>query len=126
MTQSDITARFRLDFPEFSLNVNLNLPGKGTTILFGPSGCGKTTLLRCIAGLEEAAGYLSVNGETWQDEAACLPTHKRSLGYVFQEARLFPHLNILNNLKYGMKRVKPHHAKASLEQSIELLDIGHL
>ncbi|WP_022950157.1 molybdenum ABC transporter ATP-binding protein [Methylohalobius crimeensis] len=126
MSQSDITARFRLNFPGFSLNVNLNLPGKGTTILFGPSGCGKTTLLRCIAGLEEAAGYLSVNGETWQDEAACLPTHKRSQGYVFQEARLFPHLSVLNNLQYGMKRVKPRHAKASLEQSIELLGIGHL
>lgn len=51
---SDIEARFQLDWPGFTLDVDLRLPGRGVTALFGPSGSGKTTLLRCIAGLERA------------------------------------------------------------------------
>ncbi|MDX1599286.1 MAG: ATP-binding cassette domain-containing protein, partial [Marinobacter sp.] len=62
-----ILARFRCGFESFQLDVDLQLPGQGVTALFGHSGCGKTTLLRCMAGLQKADGYLSVNGECWQD-----------------------------------------------------------
>jgi molybdate transport system ATP-binding protein len=82
-----IHARFKLDYPGFSLDVDLALPGRGVTALFGHSGSGKTTLLRAIAGLERVpGGRLAVNGETWQDESAFRLTHRRPLGYVFQEA----------------------------------------
>ncbi|WP_305073353.1 molybdenum ABC transporter ATP-binding protein [Propionivibrio sp.] len=121
-----IDARFRLDWPGFTLDVDLALPGRGVTALFGHSGSGKTTLLRCIAGLERAReGRLTVNGEVWQDERHWLPTHKRPIGYVFQEASLFPHLSVLGNLRYGMKRMFDPQ-RVSLDHAIELLGIGHL
>ncbi|MDP1924841.1 MAG: ATP-binding cassette domain-containing protein, partial [Thiobacillus sp.] len=91
---SGIRARFKLDYRGFSLDVDLSLPGRGVTALFGHSGSGKTTLLRAIAGLEQVAGgFLEVNGVVWQDAATFLPTHRRPLGYVFQEASLFHHLS---------------------------------
>ena len=86
-----IKARFSLRWPAFTLDADLDLPGRGVTALFGQSGCGKTTLLRCIAGLERGTGHLVVNDEVWQDEKSFIPTHLRPLGYVFQDARLFAH-----------------------------------
>lgn len=121
-----IDARFRLDRPGFSLDVDLNLPGRGVTAVFGQSGSGKTTMLRCIAGLERAPnGHLSINGEVWQDQNHWLPTHQRPIGYVFQEASLFTHLSVMGNLRYGMKRV-PHATQSDLDQAIELLGIRKL
>jgi molybdate transport system ATP-binding protein len=121
-----IQAYFHIDWPGFVLDVDLELPSKGVTALFGHSGSGKTTLLRCMAGLERAGhGRFVVNGEVWQDERRWLPTHKRPLGYVFQEASLFEHLTVMGNLRYGLKRVKEA-ASVSLDQAIELLGIGHL
>ena len=58
------------------LDVALSLPGRGVTAVFGPSGAGKTSLLRCIAGLQQATGRLIVNGEVWQDESVFVPTHQ--------------------------------------------------
>jgi len=127
MTTDHIQARFHLDYPEFTLNVDLELPGRGVTALFGHSGSGKTTLLRLVAGLIRIQdGRLSVNGEVWQDDRIFLPTHKRPLGYVFQEASLFPHLTARGNLEYGMKRVGNAMDGAALEQAVALLGIGHL
>lgn len=121
-----IEARFRIDWPSFTLDVDLALPKRGVTALFGHSGSGKTTLLRCIAGLERAPqGRLVVDGETWQDDTHWLPTHRRPLGYVFQEASLFPHLSVLDNLRYGMKRTATAR-RVSLDQAIELLGIAAL
>jgi molybdate transport system ATP-binding protein len=124
-----ILARFQLDYGEFKLDVDLQLPGTGITVLFGHSGSGKTTLLRCIAGLQRAPqGFLEINGTVWQDseQGLFLPTHKRSLGYVFQEANLFPHLTVRDNLNYGLKRIKQNSGTVNLEQAIDLLGIGHL
>ena len=122
----EIAARFKLDWPGFSLDVDLNLPGRGVTALFGHSGSGKTTLLRCIAGLERAAhGRLVFNGRTWQDAGTWLPTHRRPIGYVFQEASLFPHLSVLGNLEYGRRR-NAGAQRVALDQAVELLGIGHL
>jgi molybdate transport system ATP-binding protein len=123
---SGIHARFRLDWPGFTLDVDLELPATGVTALFGHSGSGKTTLLRCMAGLERAPeGRLTVGGDVWQDGRHWLPTCKRPLGYVFQEASLFAHLSVMGNLRYGMKRVRDTQL-VSLDQAIELLGIGHL
>ena len=124
-----LNARFKVSYSGFSLDIDLSLPGKGITALFGQSGSGKTTILRCMAGLETAQdAYISVNGEVWQDDVRgiYLPTHKRSLGYVFQEASLFPHLSVHSNLEYGRSRVATKPDKAAFEQAIELLGIGHL
>jgi molybdate transport system ATP-binding protein len=123
-----VQARFRVEWPGFVLEVDLSLPGRGVTALFGHSGSGKTTLLRCIAGLERhSQGHLSFKGEVWQDNARRIfvPTYRRPLGYVFQEASLFPHLSVHKNLNYGRKRVRAEH-KVSLEQAVDLLGIGHL
>jgi molybdate transport system ATP-binding protein len=121
-----VRARFQVDWPGFRLDVDLALPGRGVTALFGHSGSGKTTLLRCIAGLERASpGHLAFNGEVWQDEKTWVPTYRRPLGYVFQEASLFPHLTVLGNLRFGMKRASAQQ-RVSLDQAVELLGIGHL
>jgi molybdate transport system ATP-binding protein len=128
MTQT-ITTRFFLDYGEFKFDVDLRLPGSGVTVLFGPSGSGKTTLLRCIAGLQRAPrGFLKINGEVWQDSerGVFVPTHKRPLGYVFQEASLFPHLTVAGNLQFGRKRIGKTSNAVDLQQVIELLGIGHL
>ena len=121
-----IHARFRIDHSNFSLDVDLQLPGRGVSALFGVSGSGKTTCLRAIAGLERApGGYLQVNDAVWQDDARgiFLPAHQRMLGYVFQEASLFAHLDIRRNLEYGMRRVPASAHKVDKRHVLELLGI---
>jgi molybdate transport system ATP-binding protein len=121
-----IEARFQVGLGAFSLDVDLALPSRGVVALTGPSGSGKTTLLRCIAGLERAArGRLRIDGEIWQDERTWLAPHRRPIGYVFQEASLFPHLSVLGNLRYGLKRARGDR-RVNLEQAVALLGIGHL
>ncbi|MGY6214828.1 molybdenum ABC transporter ATP-binding protein [Methylolobus aquaticus] len=124
-----IRARFRIDWPGFTLETNLALPGSGVTALFGHSGSGKTTFLRCVAGLEHAReGFLRVNGQVWQDDAkgVFLPTYRRPLGYVFQEASLFEHLTVRRNLDFGQRRVPRESRKVSFDHAIHLLGIEHL
>jgi molybdate transport system ATP-binding protein len=122
-----IEARFRVDRGAFVLDVELSMPAQGVTALYGPSGCGKTTLLRAIAGLERHDdGFLKVGDAVWQDERRFVPTHRRALGYVFQEASLFAHLTVRRNLEYGVKRVPPAERKVAMERAIELLGIGAL
>jgi molybdate transport system ATP-binding protein len=100
-----IEAHFELAYEGFTFEVDTQLPSRGVTGLFGPSGCGKTTFLRCVAGLTRPTrGRLVVDGETWQDDTIFVPTHRRSLGYVFQEASLFEHLTVQRNLDYGLTR----------------------
>lgn len=112
----------------FALDVNLQLPEGGVTVLFGASGCGKTTVLRCAAGLERASGFVRVAGRVWQDDARGLfvPTYQRRIGYVFQEASLFEHLNVRDNLRYGLKRIPDKDGSKRLDEAVELLGIGHL
>lgn len=122
-------ARFLLRQAAFTLDVDLRLPGRGVTALFGQSGSGKTTCLRCLAGLAAPQeGYLSVNGEVWLDtqRRTDVPTHRRALGYVFQEASLFAHLTVRDNLRYGQKRVAPADRKVALDHAAALLGIDHL
>ncbi|MEL6959761.1 MAG: ATP-binding cassette domain-containing protein, partial [Pseudomonadota bacterium] len=92
-----LSATLRHAYPGFSLDVTLVAPA-GITALFGPSGSGKTSIIRALAGLltcDEASitlAGLDLKG---------LPPHKRGIGYVFQDTRLFPHLSVLKNLRYG-------------------------
>lgn len=92
----------------FSLEAAFDVPARGVTAIFGPSGCGKTTVLRCLAGLERLPGRVAISGEVWQDSATgvFLAPHERHVGYVFQEASLFSHLSVRDNLLYGARRVK--------------------
>ena len=114
---------------DFQVSVDVQLPAHGITVIYGPSGCGKTTLLRCVAGLEPSArGRVQVGHEIWQDDAnqVRLPTHQRAVGYVFQEASLFDHLDVAGNLAYGLQRSRNHASDTVLQQALALLGIGHL
>ncbi|MBV4531135.1 molybdenum ABC transporter ATP-binding protein [Pseudomonas sp. SWRI107] len=124
-----IQARLQLRRDDFTLDVDLQLPGRGVSALFGHSGSGKTSCLRCLAGLEQAShAYIEVNGEVWEDSARghFLAPHKRPVGYVFQEASLFPHLSVRGNLEFGWRRVAASERKISQEQACQLLGISHL
>ena len=115
--------------PGFSLNAEFNLPARGITALFGPSGSGKTTLLRCIAGLEGAAsGRVDIEDACWQDTARGIfvPTHRRRLGYVFQDAALMDHLTVQGNLDYGYTRAPAGERWLTPAQAAEWTGINHL
>ncbi len=114
---------------DFEVSVDVQLPAHGISVIYGPSGCGKTTLLRCVAGLEPSArGRVQVDHEVWQDDAhgVRLPTHQRAVGYVFQEASLFDHLDVAGNLAYGLQRSRNHVSDPVLQQAIELSGVGHV
>lgn len=124
-----IEVRLQLNYPGFALKVDLKLPGRGVTALYGHSGSGKTTCLRCIAGLERAEdGFVQINDQVWQDSRNGLfvPPHKRALGYVFQEASLFPHLSVRANLEFGFKRIARQQRRVDMAHATELLGIAHL
>jgi molybdate transport system ATP-binding protein len=124
-----IRLQLGLERGSFALRADLDLPGQGITVLFGPSGCGKTTLLRCVAGLEPTStGRVCLGAEVWQDDhvGIRLPTWQRNLGYVFQEASLFEHLDVRRNLEFGLSRTRAAGGRLALAATIELLGIGHL
>lgn len=124
-----IRADIHVNFPQYALNASLEIPSEGITAFFGPSGAGKTTLLRAIAGLERAHNsFVQVGDAVWQDDAngVFVPPHQRTLGFVFQGAHLFEHLNVRRNLEFGMKRVPDGARFIEIEKIIDLLGIGHL
>ncbi|MFM2239025.1 MAG: hypothetical protein RJA69_399 [Pseudomonadota bacterium] len=126
---SGLDIQLQLAREAFSLDVSLQLPAQGITVLFGASGSGKTSLLRSVAGLEpQARGSVCVAQEVWQSDDAGihLPTHRRALGYVFQEASLFKHLDVRRNLMFGLQRSAAPHEQRVLTDAIELLGIAHL
>jgi molybdate transport system ATP-binding protein len=120
-----IECRFHIVRSDFVLDVDLLLPSTGVTAIFGPSGSGKTTFLRALAGLENNEGYLKVGDVIWQDEKHFVPTHQRSIGYVFQEASLFEQLNVKDNIEYGFKR-SIDADQSVMHRAIILLQIEHL
>lgn len=128
MSDSAICARFKIAWGDFHLDVALQLPSRGVSALFGASGSGKTTVLRCLAGLEpQAQGFLQVRDQVWQDQqrGIFLPAHRRPIGYVFQDARLFPHLSVRNNLEYARKRASGG-APIAIDALVEWLGIAHI
>jgi molybdate transport system ATP-binding protein len=124
MSGIEVSLQSRLG--QFRLEVNLMAPATGVTALFGASGSGKTSLLRAVAGLHRATGSIRINGEVWQDARRFVPTHKRPIGYVFQEASLFSHLSVRRNLEYGWRRIPSRERRLKLDDVVELLGIAPL
>ncbi|MBF0292922.1 MAG: molybdenum ABC transporter ATP-binding protein, partial [Nitrospinae bacterium] len=113
----------------FDLDMELTAPGSGVTALFGPSGSGKTTFLRLIAGLSRPdSGFFKVNGEVWQDSDSALfmPPHKRPVGFVFQDSRLFSHLTVRENLLYGYNRLPVERRIVKIDDVIRWLSLESL
>ena len=112
----------------FSLDVRFDIPGHGVTALFGHSGSGKSTWLRCLGGLERGRGRLRVGDVCWQDDEAgvFVPAHQRPIGYVFQEASLFPHLDVRANLLYGWRRIEPTQRRVTLDEVVDWLGLARL
>lgn len=106
--ENSLTARFTKRYPggvEISADLSLRSDRHTMTILYGPSGCGKTTILRCLAGLDQpSTGMIQMANEVWFDGEKginCSP-QKRHCGFVFQDYALFPHLNVANNVGFGL------------------------
>ena len=112
----------------FRLEARFLAPTPGVVALFGPSGAGKSTLVNAIAGLVPATGIIRIDGETWLDSHAHVdvPAECRGVGYVFQDARLFPHLDVAGNLAYGERRAAGRRRVASRAEVVELLGLGAL
>jgi molybdate transport system ATP-binding protein len=126
---SDIAVDVAAVRGSFTLDVKAEFSQSGTTVVLGPSGAGKTTLLRAIAGLEqEARGRVRVGKHYWLDSARgiFLPPHKRALGYVFQDGRLFPHLTVRGNLDYAERRAREEGPRLERKQILEVLIIEKL
>ncbi len=109
---------------QFRCDTAFSVPAKGVTALFGPSGCGKTSVLRCVAGLQRLEGYCRVDGEVWQDESDFIPTHRRSIGYVFQEASLFQHLSVRSNLLFGAPKAGTGPGGVAFDEVVDLFGLG--
>ena len=121
-----LQARFRGRIGAFMLDADFGAPARGVTALFGPSGCGKTSVLRCLAGLTHIAeGHCVIDGDVWQDSARFTPPHRRAIGYVFQEASLFPHMSVRRNLLYGAPREAPSQA-IGYDEVIDLFGLARL
>lgn len=97
--------------------------------LFGASGSGKTTILHSIAGLiKPQSGWIKIQNQTWFDQAQNinLSTQQRRIGLVFQDAQLFPHKNVMQNLLFGFKHIRPEQRQFELDYIVELLKLEHL
>ena len=124
-----IEIELHLARPGFTLAANFTAPGAGVTALFGRSGAGKTTIIQAVAGVVRPdRGRIVVDGEAYFDSARGIdvPIERRRAGYVFQDARLFPHMSVARNLRYGQRRARGAYAEIGFEAVVDLLGIGHL
>jgi len=117
----------QLDCPceqHFRLQVDCELPATGVTAIYVPSGSGKSTLLDCIAGLRRPApgGQVQFQGESWMTAETFVPPWQRRVAYVFQDARLFPHLNVQQNLDYAASR-RTHDGGPDMQQVVRWLEL---
>jgi molybdate transport system ATP-binding protein len=92
---------------QLAVDLRLETDLEGLTLITGPSGAGKTTLLRCLSGLTHVPGRITVDGTTWQDGSRRVPAHRREVGHVFQDNRLFSHLSVADNLRFGARGTTP-------------------
>lgn len=123
MLEVDVRARLG----DFRLDARFRGAPGGVTVLYGPSGAGKSSVLAAVAGaLRPEAGRIALGGEVLFDSAAGidLPMERRRIGWVFQDARLFPHLSVEANLRFGLRRAPP--GPVRFEEAVEVLGVGHL
>ncbi len=111
----------------FELALDCALPDRGVTAIYGPSGSGKSTLLDCIAGLRRAdpGSHIRFRDQVWQGDGATVPPWQRRIGYVFQDARLFTHLDVAGNLAFAEQRADAA-PPASRESIVEWLELEPL
>jgi molybdate transport system ATP-binding protein len=113
----------------FALDAQFNAPTPGVVALFGRSGCGKTTAINIISGLLDAdSAYVELDGHVLTDTSAriSIPPEQRRIGYVFQDDRLFPHMSVLRNLQYGLKRTRAPRSAITLDRIVALLGLENL
>jgi len=118
----------KTNISNFLIDVNIHLR-EGINCFFGPSGAGKTSIINCISGINKAIeSKIIINNKILEDtnKNILVPIHKRNIGYVFQDARLFPHLNIKNNLLYGLKLNSKKNINFFYDEIINLLSLNHL
>ncbi len=124
-----MNARFHLALDAFELDAAFRAPERGITCLLGRSGSGKTTLLRCVAGLEShARGHFHLGDRCWLDSerGRFVPPHRRPVGFVFQNANLFPHLSVRGNLRYAERRVPRSRERFPVDRAIAWLGLETL
>lgn len=125
MADSGLTLQLNHAAGNFRLQLDLHLPARGITVITGPSGSGKTSLLRCIAGLERASGTIRFNDQTWQTGKRFLAPHKRPIAYVFQEASLFEHMSVADNLNFAARYALQPQTDEQRAHLLDLLNISH-
>jgi molybdate transport system ATP-binding protein len=119
----------RHSFGAFGLDVAFRIEQPGVTALFGPSGAGKTSVINAIAGLlRPNEGRVAINGRVIVDTGAgvFVPAERRRMGYVFQDARLFPHMSVSDNLRFGWRRAQSRPGEDEIARIIGLLGLDHL
>ena len=124
-----IEVKFNVDREDFTLQLDLELPGTGVTALFGQSGSGKTTTINALSGLiKPSYGYISVNGKVLfdSDKGINVATEKRGLGYVFQEGRLFPHMTVQENLAFPLevRKMSKEETKSKVQKALDMVELG--
>lgn len=121
----ELIANLTLQLGSFSMQTGeFAIPMQGVTVIFGRSGSGKSTLLRAISGLEPSVeGQIYWNNQCWLNNSQCLARQKRDIGFVFQDAALFPHLNVRKNLKYAVDRLPSGSEPARFDEIVERLGL---
>jgi molybdate transport system ATP-binding protein len=122
-----LSVRLRHDFPAVRMDMAFEVPSPGVTVLFGPSGAGKSTIILAAAGLlRPDECRIEVDGRIMADTASgvWLPPERRRAGMVFQDAKLFPHMSVATNLRFGMRRAAP--GRIRFDDAVELLGIAAL
>ena len=119
----------RHSFGAFALDVAFKIERAGVTALFGPSGAGKTSVINAIAGLlHPQEGRIVINGRVVLDtkNGVFVPARERRAGYVFQDARLFPHMSVDSNLRFGWRRAQDPASQSEIARVVDLLGLSHL